>query len=82
MPAQIHQHLTSAIRYACRYWVHHANYSAFQLSDEDEVHNFLQKHFLHWLEALSLLDWLADAIEYIRIGKNLAINNIQQSQLN
>ena len=66
MPAQLHQHLTSAIRYACRYWARHANYSAFQLSDEDEVHVFLQKHFLHWLEALSLSDRLADAIEYIR----------------
>ena len=65
--AQIHQHLPLAIHYVCRYWVHYANYSAFQLSDEDKVHHFLQKHFLYWLEALSLLDWLADIIKYIRI---------------
>ena len=71
MPAHIHQYLTSAIRYACRYWVHHAKYSAFQLSDEDEVYAFLQNHFLHWLEALSLLDQLVDAIECISILQSI-----------
>jgi NACHT domain len=59
--------LPLALRYACRYWVHHLKMSPFKLSDNDEVHAFLRKHFLHWLEALSLLDRLADAIEYVTI---------------
>ena len=61
----IAQHLPLAVEYACRHWVHHLRCSTFKLSDGDEVYSFLQYHFLHWLEALSLLDRLADSIELI-----------------
>ncbi|KAF7514050.1 hypothetical protein GJ744_004375 [Endocarpon pusillum] len=63
----VNQHLRPAVQYACRYWVYHFQSSVSALSDEDEVHKFLQHHFLHWLEALSLLDRLADAIKFINI---------------
>lgn len=66
-PTLVNQHLRPAVQYACRYWVYHVQSSVFALSDEDEVHVFLQHHFLHWLEALSLLGRLADAIELISI---------------
>ena len=49
-------------RYACVYWVDHLSASCGQdeytrrtLSDNGPVHNLLTRHFLHWLEALSLL---------------------------
>ncbi|KAF3152699.1 hypothetical protein TWF569_002998 [Orbilia oligospora] len=54
-----------AIRYACTYWVDHlcevkcgdddGNGELDILSDGGEVHQFLTEHFLHWLEALSLM---------------------------
>ena len=39
-------------QYACRYWTHHFQ-RATLLCNEGKDHKFLQKHFLHWLEALS-----------------------------
>jgi len=42
------------------------------IHDDDEVHVFLQKHFLHWLEALSLMNRIAEVIGYIRVLQSLA----------
>lgn len=47
--------LPSELQYACRYWVHHLEQSQRHISDGDSIHLFLQKHFLHWLEAMSLI---------------------------
>lgn len=48
-------HLPPELQYACRYWVYHLKQSQRLLSDEATVDTFLQKHFLHWLEAMSLI---------------------------
>ncbi|KAJ9653656.1 hypothetical protein H2198_007167 [Neophaeococcomyces mojaviensis] len=64
---RIAKYLPLAVKYACRYWVYHVQSSTSRVSDGDEVHTFLQEHFLHWLEALSLLDRLADGIELVNI---------------
>ena len=47
--------LTADVRYACLYWVYHLEQSGRQIADGDSAHKFLSKHFLHWLEALSLI---------------------------
>jgi hypothetical protein len=52
-------------QYACRYWVHHVQYSMVRIHDDDEVHVFLQKHFLHWLEALTLMNRIAEVIGHV-----------------
>ncbi|KAF7508890.1 hypothetical protein GJ744_008599 [Endocarpon pusillum] len=59
---QREMYLPPVVRYASRYWVHHVQASTYRLCDQDEIHVFLEKHFLHWLEALSFMDRLADAI--------------------
>lgn len=47
--------LPPELQYACRYWASHL----VQCTDLNHVMNdailFLQRHFLHWLEAMSLL---------------------------
>jgi hypothetical protein len=60
------------IEYACCYWVHHlsdhladASHARLEtkiLSDGGTVHEFLQAHLLHWLEALSLLRRLSEGV--------------------
>lgn len=47
--------LPPAVQYACRYWVAHLQGANIVLYDGDVVHKFLQKYFLYWLEALSLM---------------------------
>jgi hypothetical protein len=60
------------IRYACCYWVKHL-YDASHLSDNEidlcdggKVHIFFQEHFLHWLEALSLIENMSDGVVMVR----------------
>ena len=69
--ATIDNHVSPVVRYACRYWIYHVQYSKVTLRDGDDVCVFLQKHFLHWLEALSLIDRLAEAIDYLSVLKAL-----------
>lgn len=78
-PAIVQARLPPAMQYACRYWTYHAQQSRTKIDDDDKVRDFLQKHFLHWLEALSLLDWLAEAIEYMETLQSLTtVSNLQK----
>ncbi|EPS45511.1 hypothetical protein H072_513 [Dactylellina haptotyla CBS 200.50] len=54
--------LPAELQYACRYWVHHLVHSDSPISDNGQVHNFLQKYLLRWLEAMSLLDEIGKMI--------------------
>lgn len=47
--------LPPELQYACRYWVDHLEHSQHKIVDGDATHLFLQKHLLHWLEAMSLM---------------------------
>ncbi|KAF2835297.1 HET-domain-containing protein [Patellaria atrata CBS 101060] len=47
--------LPPELQYACRYWVHHLEQSKWHIHDGDVIHLFLQKYFLYWLEAMSLI---------------------------
>jgi hypothetical protein len=52
--------------YACEYWVEHLQAGGHacgdMLVDRGRVHRFFQKHLLHWLEAMSLLQKVPEAI--------------------
>ncbi|KAF8542441.1 NACHT and WD40 domain protein [Trichophaea hybrida] len=54
------------VQYACRYWVNHLQRSNIQLRDNDQVHTFLKKHFLHWLEALSLIGKMSEGVLMVK----------------
>jgi hypothetical protein len=49
------------IRYACVYWIEHFCESH-NASNNAAVGSFLQKHFLHWLKALSLLKSASEGV--------------------
>lgn len=51
----ITRNLSPEMQYACRYWVSHLDQSQQNVFDGDVTHLFLQKHFLDWLEAMSLM---------------------------
>ena len=57
--------LPSDIQYACQYWVYHLKQGRGIICDDDQVHSFLTRHFLHWLEALSLIGRLSESIGMI-----------------
>jgi hypothetical protein len=60
---RIGQYLSEEVQYACLHWIQHLQNSGTQLRDNDNIHKFLQKHLLHWLEALS---WMQKMLEGIR----------------
>lgn len=61
----VEQCLPPEVQYACLHWVQHLQKSGVQLCDNDEVHQFLQVHLLHWLEALSWMRKISEGIHAI-----------------
>ena len=60
---RIQECLPDAVAYACCYWIQHIVRSGGNgTSDDGLVFEFLQKHFLHWMEAMS---WLGKTAEVI-----------------
>jgi hypothetical protein len=54
--------LPTHVQYACRYWINHLTRSDINLCDNGQIHKFLQQHFLHWLEALSLIGKMSEGV--------------------
>lgn len=64
-PQYIRQYLPLELEYSCRYWIHHFRNSQASSSDINEVRMFLQKHFLHWMEAISLLGLISEVVDML-----------------
>ena len=62
---EVEEFLPPEVQYACRYWACHLQRSNTALFDNDRVYNFLRKHFLHWLEALSLIGVLFEGVHAV-----------------
>jgi hypothetical protein len=61
LPARRRQYIGAPLAYACSFWALHLSSSSFKFrTDDDEdyvvglVNDLLQKHFLSWLEVLSI----------------------------
>ena len=60
--------LSREVQYACCYWVDHLDRinrvrrEEIGLHDTGKVHTFLEKHFLHWLEILSLIGRVPEGV--------------------
>jgi hypothetical protein len=61
-PEVIKRCLPPEVQYACLYWVRHLKSSSVRLHDGHRAFQFLEEYFLPWLEALSLMGRLSDAI--------------------
>lgn len=71
--------LSPAVQYACRYWTDHVEKGRLELPDYGCVHELLLQHFLHWLEAMSLMGKVSEAI--IAIANMTAMINVGSSFL-
>lgn len=59
------QNIPQDLEYACLFWTHHY-VASHNLVPKEEVIDLLQAHFLHWLEALSLLEKLPEGASAIK----------------
>jgi hypothetical protein len=71
-PGAIDTALPADVRYACLYWVYHLERSNIRITDGHQVYSFLKQHFLHWLEALSLLGKISESVIMINTLQSLA----------
>jgi hypothetical protein len=63
--SRVEQCLPPEVQYACLYWIQHLQKSSAQLCDNDQVHQFLQEHLLHWFEALGWIGKVSEGIHAI-----------------
>ena len=57
--------LPAEIQYACLYFDYHIQKSGRPLKDWKILSDFLNSHFLHWIEALGLMGRITDGIKII-----------------
>jgi hypothetical protein len=68
---RVEQYLPAHVQYACRYWVDYLTRSNISLCDDGQIHKFIQEHFLHWLEALSLIGKISEGVFMITMLQSL-----------
>jgi hypothetical protein len=59
--------LPPELQYSCRYWAYHLTQSKETIIAMDEALLFLEKHFLHWIEAMSLLGLASEVVGSISL---------------
>jgi hypothetical protein len=59
-------HLPPELRYACRYWAEHLLQSQDPVTKLVKAFLFLEVHFLHWVEAMSLLGIISEVVGIIK----------------
>ncbi|KAL5611691.1 uncharacterized protein BROUX77_001847 [Berkeleyomyces rouxiae] len=57
------------LQYACLYWVSHIQQGDVVVDDVGEILEFMRSHFLHWLEALSLIGRASESLKIIKALK-------------
>jgi hypothetical protein len=62
---EVARYVPPHLEYACLYWVNHLREGGCDLRDNGAIHQFLQEHFLHWLEALSLKKKISDGLSMV-----------------
>lgn len=63
---KVNASIPAAVKYACRNWVFHLQGAGKQFSNYGTVFQFLKQHFLHWVEALSLIQQAPESIRLIK----------------
>ena len=64
--SELEKRIPAQVQYACMYWVHHQMEGDPRLNDDKKLYDFLTTHFLHWLEAMSLLGRVKECLDSLR----------------
>jgi hypothetical protein len=77
---QIERCLTPSLQYACCYWGHHIEQACEMFWNFDSILTFLHQHLLHWLETLSLLGRLHEAVHVLRSLEQHTVSDCVSSE--
>lgn len=67
----IDHNIPPELQYSCRYWAHHIAQCADVKNMLHDVHIFLQRHFLHWVEVMSILGLMTEVVDIINTVQTL-----------
>lgn len=78
LDTRIRKFIPASLQYACRHWATHMCDASLNLDKSDgelidAMMLFASVHFLHWLEALSLIGCLEDALPALRRAQSFNI---------
>ncbi|PLB35837.1 NACHT and WD40 domain protein [Aspergillus candidus] len=66
--------LPSELQYSCRFWAQHLMQSQDRNCLIQDAFIFLQKHFLHWMEAMSVLGLVSGVVRIIDLLQTMAFD--------
>ncbi|KAI9040412.1 WD40 repeat domain-containing protein [Aspergillus affinis] len=69
--AALERNVLPELRYACRYWIRHLENSEPSAINWTLIKGFLESHFLHWVEVMSLFGWVSEIIHNITALQSL-----------
>ena len=64
--SELEERMPLQLQYACMHWAYHYMEGDPKSNDNDQVHDFLTTHLLHWIEALSLLGRAQVSLDSLR----------------
>ena len=65
-----HSFISQDISYPCECLVYHLNNGGERATLVQDLNTFMKTHFLQWLEVMSLLGLVSDAVPMLRILEN------------
>lgn len=60
--SSLDSYIPPELRYSCRYWAQHLVQSEDPVTELIKAFSFFKEHFLHWLEAMSILGYMSEVI--------------------
>ncbi|KAJ6073173.1 NACHT and WD40 domain protein [Penicillium canescens] len=71
----IDRYVPPELQYACRYWSHHLVNCTESKNLMQDSFLFLQRHFLHWMEAMSLLGLISEVVWVLEVLQTATLNH-------
>ncbi|RDA88617.1 hypothetical protein CP532_5880 [Ophiocordyceps camponoti-leonardi (nom. inval.)] len=80
---QVDEHVSTEVQYACLHWVFHFQGAQDLIGDPDfeQIHLFLKRCFLPWIEVLCLMRRVSDGVTMIQSLKDLILAAPRQRPL-
>lgn len=76
--SKIDHYFSPEMQYSCRFWAHHLIQSKDRIAETANTLLFLKKHFLHWMEAMSILGFAFEVVRIISLLQSVLDVSIYQ----
>ncbi|KAJ6023886.1 hypothetical protein N7540_004683 [Penicillium herquei] len=78
--SSIARFLPPSLQYACHYWIHHLASTSYPEKMLELAFAFLEKHFLHWLESMSISGVMFEVINWVNLLIAVSEDNVNDNK--